>query len=76
MSGVLKKMTITGTAQSEVAHFDEARREEVLEEATDELGGGDGAVLKLIRGRLFERESDLALLQLRRRLLERATRKM
>lgn len=60
MSGVLKQMTITGTEQPEVAHFDEARREHVLEEATDELFGGHGGVPELISGRFFVGESDVA----------------
>ena len=47
---MLKQMTIRGTEQAEVAHFDEARREHVLEEATNELFGGDGRVLELISG--------------------------
>ncbi|CAN5530050.1 hypothetical protein BH20ACI3_BH20ACI3_42790 [soil metagenome] len=64
MSGVLKQMTITGTEQPEVAHFDEARREHVLEEATDELFGGHGGVPELISGRFFVGESDVAVLQL------------
>ena len=57
-------MPLGGAEQTVVADFDEARREDVLQETTDELGGGDGAVLELLRGGLFVRESYLALLQL------------
>ena len=35
--------------------------EDVLEEAADELFGGDGAMLELVSGRLFVRESDVAI---------------
>src|SRR5450759_6028562 len=57
-------MTITGTEQAEVADFDEARWQDVLEEATDELFRAHSAVLDLISGRLFISESDVAVLQL------------
>jgi len=63
LSGFLEQLTLGGAEQTEVADFDEARRQDVLQEATDELGGGDGAVLELRRGGLFVRESYLALLQ-------------
>src|SRR5437667_4774182 len=56
-------MTITGTEQPEVADFDEARREHVLEEATDELLGGHGGVPESISGRFFVGESEVAVLQ-------------
>ncbi len=69
-------MTITGTEQAAVAHFDEAWWQHVLEEATDELFGGDGATLELVSGRLFVRESDLAIMQFAKAVLLRATRKM
>jgi hypothetical protein len=36
----------------------------VLEEATDELFGGEGATLELVSGRLFVRESNSAIFQL------------
>src|SRR5712692_7291927 len=55
---------MSGAKQAVVTDLDEPIREQVLEEATDELLGGDGAVLELISGRLFERESDLAIFQL------------
>lgn len=35
----------------------------MLEEATDELLGGEGARLELVGGRVFVRESDRAMLQ-------------
>jgi hypothetical protein len=35
----------------------------MLEEATDELLGGDGATFELVGGRLFVRESDLAIME-------------
>jgi len=57
-------VTITGTEPAEVAHFDEAWRQYVLEEAADELLGGDLTGLELISGRLFESESDVAIFQL------------
>ncbi len=55
---------MSGAQQAVVTDLDEAVGEHVLEEATDELCGGDGAMLELISGRLFVRESDLALMQL------------
>ncbi len=54
---------MSGAEQTVVTDLDEARREDVLEEATDELLGGDGATLELVSGRLFVSESDRALLQ-------------
>src|SRR6266403_758214 len=56
-------MTLGGAEQTVVADFDEAWGEDVLQEAADELDGGDGAVLKLVSGGLFVRESDSALFQ-------------
>jgi hypothetical protein len=50
--------------QTVVTDLDEPVREHVLEEATDELLGAEGAVLELVSGRLFVRESDLAIMQL------------
>jgi hypothetical protein len=52
-----------GAEQTVVTDFDEARWEEVLEEATDELLGGHGGVLELVSGRLFVSESDLAIMK-------------
>src|SRR6266436_4949004 len=56
-------MTLGGAEQTVVADFDKAWWEDVLQEAANELCGSDGTVLKLLRGRLFVRESNLALLQ-------------
>ena len=49
--------------QAVVTDLDEAWWEDVLEEATDELFGGDGATFELVSGRLFVRESERAVLQ-------------
>ena len=57
-------MTLGGAEQTVVADFEEALGEDVLEEAANELCGGDGAVSKLVSGRLFIGESDVALFQL------------
>ena len=54
---------MSGAEQTVVTNLDESIGEHVLEEATDELFGGDGATLELVSGRLFVRESDRALLQ-------------
>ena len=54
---------MSGAEQAVVADFDEARWEDMLEEATDELFGGEGAVPELVSGRLFVSESDVAMLQ-------------
>jgi hypothetical protein len=50
--------------QAVVTNLDEAWWEDVLEEATDELFGGEGTVLELVSGRLFVGESDVTILQL------------
>ena|SRR6266566_5632828 len=57
-------MTLGGAEQTVVADFNEAWWEDVLQEAADELLGIEGAVLELVSGRLFIRESDVAVLQL------------
>ena len=54
---------MSGAEQAVVTNLDESIWEYVLEEATDELLGGDGATLELISGRLFVRESDLAIME-------------
>ena len=56
-------MPLSGAEQTVVTNFDEAWREDVLEEAADELCGAHGAVLQLVSGRVLVSESDLALLQ-------------
>ena len=63
MSGFLQQLTMSGAEQTVVADFDEAWWEDVLEEAADELLGAEGALAKVVSGRLFVGESDLALLQ-------------
>jgi len=55
---------VGGAEQPEVADLDEVWREDVLQEATDELLGAECAVAELVSGRLFVRESDLAIMQL------------
>src|SRR5882724_6362923 len=55
---------MSGTEQAIVTDLDEPKGEHVLEEATDELLGTDGAMLELVSGRLFVRESDLTIMQL------------
>jgi hypothetical protein len=54
---------MSGAKQAVVTDLDEAWWEDVLEEATDELLSGEGAMLELVSGRVFVRESDRALLQ-------------
>jgi hypothetical protein len=54
---------MSGAEETVVTELDEARREDVLEEATDELFNTDSSTLELVGGRLFVRESDRALLQ-------------
>jgi hypothetical protein len=49
--------------QAIVTDFDEAVGEHVLEEATNELFGSDGATLKLVSGGLLVSESDLAMME-------------
>ena len=60
---MLEAMTITGTEQTVITDFDEARREDVLEEAADELLGGDGATLELVGSRFLVIESDVAIFE-------------
>src|SRR5260370_13057618 len=55
---------MSGAKQDEVTDLDEAIGEDVLEEAADELFGGEGAVLELVGGRLFVGESDVTIFQL------------
>jgi hypothetical protein len=43
VSDFQKELTMSGAEQAIVTDLDEARREDVLEEATDELCGGEGA---------------------------------
>ena len=64
MSGFLKQLPLGGAEQTVVTDFDEPIREHVLEEAANELCGGDDAVPKLVSGRLFIGEGDGAVLQL------------
>ena len=54
---------LSGAEQTVVTDLDEAWWEDMLEEAADELLGGDGATLELVSGRLFVSESDLALMR-------------
>ena len=55
---------MSGAEQTVVTDLDEAWREDVLQEAPDELFSGDSATLELVRGRFLVSESDLALMQL------------
>jgi len=50
--------------QAVVTDLDEATGKDVLEKATNELLGGDGATPGLVSGGVFERESDLAIIEL------------
>ena len=63
LSGLLKQLPIGGTEQTVVTDFDEAWGQDVLEEAANELFGGDGGVLNSIGGGLFKGESDEAIFQ-------------
>jgi hypothetical protein len=51
------------TKQAIVTDLDEPLEEDVLEEAPDELLGGDGATLELVSGRLFVGKGDLAIME-------------
>ena len=53
---------MSGAEQAVVTDLDEARREDVLEEATNEPLRRDRALLKLIGGGFFVGESDLAIM--------------
>ena len=64
LSGLLKQLPIGGTEQTVVTDFDEAWGQDVLEEAANELFGGDGAVLNSIGGGLFIRESEVTVFEL------------
>ena len=55
---------MSGAKQAVVTDLDEAWWQDVLEEATDELLGGEGAILELISGGVFVGERDLAIMQL------------
>ena len=55
---------MSGTEQAVVTDLDEARWEDVLQEAADELLGIEGAVAELVSGRLFVGESDPTIFQL------------
>ena len=63
MSGFLKQLTMSGTEQAVVTDFDEARWEDVLEEAADEFLSTESSTLELVGVRLFIGESDVALLE-------------
>ena len=63
MPGKLKQRSLGGAEQTVVADLDEARREDVLEEAADELLGGESATHELVSGGLFVRESDFAMVE-------------
>jgi len=64
VSGFLKQMPMSGAEQAVVTDLDEAWWEDVLEEATDERLGGEGAMLEMVSGRLFVSESNVAIFQL------------
>ncbi len=64
LSGLLQQLPLGGAEQAVVTDFDEAWRQDVLQETMDELLGGDGAVLELVSGGLLVGESDLAIFQL------------
>jgi hypothetical protein len=50
LPGLGEQVTVVGAEQAVVTDFDEAWREHVLEEATNELFSGDGATLELVSG--------------------------
>jgi hypothetical protein len=56
-------LPLSGAEQAVVTDLDESLREDVLEEAPDELLGIEGAVLELVSGRLFVGKSDLTIFQ-------------
>lgn len=62
--GLGELLPVAGTEQTVVTNFAEAWWEHVLQEAADELLGVEGAVLKLVSGRLLVGESNLTICQL------------
>jgi len=64
LPGLGEQVTVVGAEQAVVTDFDEAWREDVLEEATDELSRGHRAVLELLGGGFLVRESDVPIFQL------------
>jgi len=62
-------VTLSGTEQTIVAHFDEALGQHVLEEAADEGGGGQGASSKLLGRRFLVLKSDLTVGELEEALV-------
>lgn len=64
LPGLVQQAPLAGAEQTVVTHLDEARWQDVLEEAADELLSGQRAALNSIGGRLFVGESDVAIFQL------------
>ena len=63
MSGIQKQLPMSGAEQAEVTDLNEARREDVLEESTDELLSSDSSPHESVSGRFFVSESDRAVVQ-------------
>jgi hypothetical protein len=61
---------MSGTEQTVVADFDEARPQHVLKEAADELLSRDRTTLNLISGRLFVSEGEDTIFQFKLRFLD------
>ncbi len=68
-AGPLEQVTISGTEQTVVAHFDEALGQHVLEEAANECWGGQGASSELLSSRFLVLKSDLAVGELEEALV-------
>ena len=64
LSGFLKQLPLSGAEQTVVADFDEARWEDMLEKAADELLSTECRVLEFVSGGLFIGESDVPIFQL------------
>src|ERR1051325_4732951 len=59
-----KQLPVSGREQAVVAHLNEAVRQDVLQEATYELGDRDGGESGLFGSRVFVLESDVAIFEL------------
>ena len=68
-------MTLSGTEQTVVAHFDEALGQHVLQEAMDEGSGRQGASSELLGGRFLVLKSDLTVGQFEQTLVRESDTK-
>jgi hypothetical protein len=59
-----QQLPVSWREQAVVAHFNEAVRQDVLQEAADELFSPEGRESELFAGRVFVLESDLAVFKI------------